>query len=216
MFLATYIMSISLKLIQTVEQISKLINDEIYKDINKLINKNLNKTKIKFNLYIKKWIEEQPEIRSLNAGSTLNSLSALFGLKPDEATQCVKNIVDLIINNAVVDIKINSKLDGEIIFNFQRVDFSDLLSLQSGHRITNKNEDLHWLDWLLTKGNTIVIIGYYYKPSNTGRSGGGTMIKNGSFRIPPEFSGNLENNFITRAFQGREVEITKILQGLLD
>ena len=36
----------------------------------------------------------------------------------------------------------------------------------------------------------------------------------GAWRVPPQFSGSRENNFITRSFRGREREITEILKGL--
>jgi hypothetical protein len=32
------------------------------------------------------------------------------------------------------------------------------------------------------------------------------MVKQGSFRVPPEFSGTKDNNFITRALVGSEQE----------
>lgn len=209
-------MKVSLKLTQSIDEISQLINNAIYEQINKYIRKNLNKTKNNFKNSIRRWIESQPEIQSLQESGTQNTLAALFGLKQDEAQQATRSIVDAVTNSIEININFNNKLSGDIRFNFQPLDFSNLLSLLSGHRTTDKNTDLHWLDWLLTKGNTVIVVGYYYQPSNKGRSGGGTMIEKGSFRIPPAYAGNLNNNFITRAFQGKESEITKILQGLLD
>ncbi len=208
-------MSISLKLTQSINEITKLVNNAIYEEINLSIKKNLNKTKNKFITQIKNWIEEQPEIKSLNSAATQNSLAALFGLTPSDSDQAVRQIINSVINSLQVDIKFNNKLTGDVIFNIQPEDFSNILALPEGHRLTDKNIDLHWLDWLLTKGSTVIIIGYYYKPSSRGRSAAGHMSKGGSFRVPPTFAGNLDNNFITRSFQGREQEISAILQGLL-
>jgi hypothetical protein len=89
------------------------------------------------------------------------------------------------------------------------------LTLKSGHTYTKDKIDLHWLDWLLIQGDTVVVIGYSYVPSALGISGGGTMKQGGSFRVPPQYSGNRSNNFITRAFDSREKQIEKILGGLL-
>lgn len=208
-------MTISLKLTQSINEIEKLVNEAIYQQINVLINKNLNKIKSKLNNKIKSWIREQPEIISLTSSATQNSLAALFGLLPSESEVAIKDIIESIINSVNIQIKINKQLQGDVTFSFQPIDFNNILYLQSGHRITNKNADLHWLDWLLTKGSTVVVIGYYYQPSSKGRSSAGSMIQGGSFRIPPVYAGYLNDNFITRAFQNRETDIEIILKGLL-
>lgn len=215
MFLAAYTMSISLKLTQSINQIETLINEGIYEYINSSIKKNSNKVQSKFYTKIRSWINEQPEVISLTSSATQHSLGALFGLTTSEAQNAVRNIINSIVNSANIQIKFNNKLQGDITFNFQPIDFTNLLALQDGHRTTNKNIDLHWLDWLLTKGSTVIIVGYYYQPSFRGRSAAGHMTKGGSFRIPPSYAGDLNNNFITRAFQRREKDIEIILKGLL-
>jgi len=110
---------------------------------------------------------------------------------------------------------IKKTLKGTLEINFQRDDFINLLSLQSGHVLTEKGTDLHWLDWLLIKGDTTIITGYTYIPGPLGRSGGGEMNIGGLWRVPPEFSGTITNNFITRSFKGTEKETAEILKGLL-
>lgn len=208
-------MTVSLKLTQSINEIQKEINKAIYLEIKNISNKNINKVKNVLYKNIAKWIEEQPEIISLKHVAVTNSLGALFGLTPTEATSAVSSIITSIINSVKIDINLNDKLDGNIIFNFQPDDLSNLLNLPEGHRNTLKNTDLHWLDWLLTKGNTVIIVGYYYAPSTKGRSAAGNMVQGGSFRVPPEFAGNKDNNFITRAFSNRQKEIENILRGLL-
>ena len=109
----------------------------------------------------------------------------------------------------------SNRLTGGIEFNFQPADFANLLGLPQGHQVTNKAADLHWLDWLLTKGDTVIVKGYSYEPSGKGRSGGGSMKTGGFFRIDPSYSGTTINNFITRAFVGRETQLAKILSSFL-
>jgi hypothetical protein len=45
-----------------------------------------------------------------------------------------------------------------------------------------------------------------------GRSRGGVMDKGGSWRVPPAYSGTADDNFITRAFEGKSKQIQKLVQ----
>jgi len=65
----------------------------------------------------------------------------------------------------------------------------------------------------------MIIVNYHYYPeSGVGRSNKGFMKKTGTFRVPPQFSGTVDNNFITRALTGpvqqKELnrEITNIMK----
>jgi len=71
--------------------------------------------------------------------------------------------------------------------------------------ITDKTrEALPWLKWLLERGDDIIIQNYFvkYDEFNPGvsRTGLAIMIKGQGkfFRIPPEYAGTEENNFITQ------------------
>ena len=112
-------MTVSLKLTQSINEIQKEINKAIYLEIKNISNKNINKVKNVLYKNIAKWIEEQPEIISLKHVAVTNSLGALFGLTPTEATSAVSSIITSIINSVKIYINLNDKLDGNIIFNFQ-------------------------------------------------------------------------------------------------
>ncbi len=194
------------------------IQDKMYSALVELINKKIIKNKDKtitaFKQRIRLWVMDQPEIDSLlNAG--LHSLHAQFGLIRGSESTIVDNIISAIVNSFTVHIgKINNTFKGKIEFNFQPKHFFNLLSLPGGHVITMKGSDLHWLDWLLTHGDTTIIMGYEYEAVSSGRSGGGVMNTGGVWRVPPEFSGTDTNNFVTRSFKFREKEISQVLQGL--
>jgi hypothetical protein len=111
----------------------------------------------------------------------------------------------------------NNNLRGGISINIQPASFVNLLSLQEGFT-TYSGGTLHWLDWLLLKGDSIIIIDYQYNPKiGLGRSNLGNMIAGGSFRVPPQFSGSEDDNFITRALTGdvAEGQIMKMLEEVL-
>ena len=80
------------------------------------------------------------------------------------------------------------------------------------------NSKLNWLEWLLEKGDTPIIIGYRYSASDKGRTGGGIMKPGGAFRIPPQFSGTEEENFVIRALVGepQQQEIERIIRKALN
>ena len=83
-----------------------------------------------------------------------------------------------------------------------------------GHVIYGRG-DLHWLQWLLEKGDTIIIDSYEYSPrSGFGRSGGGSMKLGGSWRVPPEYAGTPENNFISDSLFNNTFQST--LQNIIE
>lgn len=209
-------MTLSIRLTEPFSVINKKINFAMAEELNKRMRKNSRRSVNMFKVIIPNWIMEQPEVSSLLANGVPISLNAQFGLSPGNAQEAVKEIVSAVATSMTVKfMPISPKLKGGVQFDFQSADFANLLGLADGHQYTKLGVDLHWLDWLLTKGDTTIIKGYHYEPSSEGRSRGGTMKMTGSFRIPPEHAGTITNNFITRAFDNRERQISQILSNLL-
>ena len=48
--------------------------------------------------------------------------------------------------------------------------------------------------------------------AGTGRSGLGHMKSKNTFRVNPSLSGTVDNNFITRAFNGKENQLIRIIR----
>lgn len=206
----------SLSLVITDKNIESKIKTEISKEINKRSNKNKNRVIKELKNLVSGWIQSSPEIQSIASQGAPESLNAVFGLSPFTTDAAVAGIVKAVSDSIEVSFKkIDKNLNGDLIFNFQSQTFANLLGLPQGHQETEFGGDLHWLDWLLTKGDSIIVQGFYYVPSNGGRSGGGTMKIGGSFRVPAQFSGTPDENFITRAFQGREKQLSATISKLL-
>lgn len=210
-------MTITLKLLESVDDIEKNILSAIATQFNQTLIKNKSKILSEIINVIPKWISDQPEMQSLLSGGS-DSLIGQFGI-----TMSPSSIVNAIINAVVSSANIsitpyNNKLqNGGIELNIQPENFQNLLGLSQGHTVYNGG-DLHWLNWLLMRGDEILIVGYEYNPqTGIGRSGVGNMRKGTSFRVPPQFSGTDRNNFITRALIGPEPEqtITKIFKKVL-
>ena len=63
---------------------------------------------------------------------------------------------------------------------------------------------MDWLDWLINRGDEIIVSQFGFESAGgKGRSGGGKMKKGGSWRISPQYAGTVDDNFITRALQDK-------------
>ena len=198
-------MSITLKLMESTQQIEKNINIAIANHINGILSREQNKILNQVKSLIPSWIESQPEIISLKTNA-ITSLAGQFGI-PGDTTGIVESIINSVVGaTSIKFIQYSANLKGGLELQFQPDTFGNLLGLSSGHTIF-QGGDLHWLDWLLLRGDNIIVTNYQYNPaSGFGRSGLGNMIGGGAFRVPPEFSGTKDNNFITRAFTSSIVE----------
>ena len=205
-------MSISLKLLGSKNSIQKTLFTAMAKDLNLKLKKNYKKAEDKVRSLVQGWIFEQPEISSILDDGVLNSLNAQFGFMNGTASQAIEVISLAVAKSVAVEFQqINDKLQGGVIFYLQPDNFSNILGLPEAV-IQSTSTQLPWLNWMLTQGSNTIVSGYTYKPDNSGRSGGGTMVSGNLWRIPPNFAGTVENNFITRALQGREKELSSIME----
>ena len=208
---------LSIKLLESDNDIITKINKSIARRFNVLIKRRAKIVQNDIKRLIPSWISEQPEVISLISDGTDGSLNAQFGLRPGQSAIVIADIINAISESIFVHITPVSpvNLSGGISFSIQPTDFKNLISLSSGIVATEKLQQLHWLDWLLTEGDRVIIAGYEYVPSDGGRSGGGTMKLGRSFRVEPSFSGTVDDNFVTRAFAGRDKQLANLLSKLL-
>ena len=191
-------MSISLELVDSFPKIKKDIYKALAVQINQIMRKKINGNTRTLKEHIKKWMMESKEIDSLLSQGIPGSLNATFGLTPGSPEDAVKAIVSVVTEAITINFKrVSNTLEGGVTFNFQSTDFVNLLGLPQGHQFSEAGTDLHWLDWLITKGDSVIVKGYLYQPSNSGRSGGGTMDIGGVFRVPPQYSGTVSYTHLT-------------------
>lgn len=210
-------MTITLKLLESVDQIESNILSALSVQFNASMKSKKNKILQDVKTLIPSWISSQPEMQSLLSSDPL-SLVGQFGITISP-TSIVSAIVSSVVNSAnILIIPYDKKLNGGgIELNIQPDNFANLLGLPQGHSLY-QDGNLHWLDWLLNRGDEIIVAGYQYNPqTGIGRSKLGNMKTGGSFRVPPEFSGTEQNNFITRALVGsnQEKQISKIFETIL-
>lgn len=210
-------MTISLRLIDSISSIQNKINTAIAQEMNSKIMKHKAKIMKDLRNLVGIWIRSQPEILSLHSGAP-ESLASHFGLPKGSSDAVVAHIVASVQSSIDARlIKFTPRLQGGIIINIQPDNLANLLGLRSGHVTTSKGTDLHWLSWLLERGRDVIVVGYHYTPDTAprGRSGGGTMGAGSAWRVPPEYAGTIADNFVTRAFEGKEKDIAHLFSRML-
>lgn len=210
-------MTITLKLLESVGQIESNILSALSNQFNASMKSKKNKILQDVKTLIPLWISSQPEMQSLLSNDPA-SLVGQFGITISP-TSIVSSIISSIVNSSTISITPYDKklTGGGIELNIQPDNFTNLLGLSQGHSVY-QDGNLHWLDWLLNLGDAVIVVGYQYNPkTGLGRSKLGNMKTGGSFRVPPEFSGTEQNNFITRALIGsdQEKQIIKIFETVL-
>ena len=105
----------------------------------------------------------------------------------------------------------NGQISSGVVVEMIPSGFSDLLSLEASVLVTEKGAELNWLDWLLIQGDTAIVGEYRFALGSSpySRTGMGLMIGGSGFswRVPPEYAGNITNNWITRAIDQSQTAI---------
>jgi len=200
----------------TVQQMQNRILNSFLVTFQRALNSAAPAIREKAAIILQKRILQQPEIQSLIGGD----LQAEMGLVAP--AQNVKEIIDTVIRSISLvkkpTIISGNKVSGGFSLNMIEEDFSDVLSLSTSSFISENGHLVSWLEWLLTRGDDIILrdysITFDLSPSEVekSRTGDALMIKSTrGWRVPPEFSGTLDNNFITRAADGISNELSAMM-----
>jgi len=209
-------MDLGFEILESNAEISRLINQAVSEKFNKKLKRNKKKITTGIKALVPSWILSQPEMQSIQAEGVSFSLASQFGIKSGTSASVVAAIANSVTESLQIELTeiSNKTLSGGLVIYIQPANFSNLLSLSEGF-VNTRSDSLHWLDWLLVQGDKTIVSGYDYSPSNEGRSGGGVMIGGGGWRVPPQFSGTITDNFVTRALSGRGDAIAKVIGGFL-
>lgn len=206
----------TIKLVESDKQIQNTINQLLADEIKKL----LPKLGVRASDFIKNSIinsiKNQPEYSSLLNGK----LKHEFGL-PD-ADSRIAGILQSIENSLQVRYQpitsTSSGIKGGFLITMIPSDFNDILNLPQAVFETENGGYLQWLKWLLLEGDNSIVFGYKFilGQSSYSRTGNGIMSADisGMWRVPPEFSGTKDNNWITRAISATENDINNFLKNL--
>ena len=210
-------MRLTLDLLESDSNISKTILDLLAKQINSNINKQFNKLQDSIKNIVINSLKQQPEYISLLGGQ----LQYEFGItnpqqKLDAILAVLKNSMVASMNKVMVS---GPSLKGGFTIEFIRSDYSDILQLPEASFITEKGTSLEWLNWLLLQGDSSIIFGYSFILGGFkfSRTGGGIMKDNASgvWKVPSQFSGTQDNNWITRGIMACSGDIQSLLNNLI-
>ena len=209
-------MRINLKLLETSDQIQNMILDNLLTMVNPVIKKSIPTIRRQIIELVIGKIKGQPEYEALLNGQ----LRLEFGIP--NPTTTVNNIIDLWANYIVVNEtpfkKTKSGLSGSFSINMIKDDFSDVLAFTPASVVydTASGVELPWLQWLLLDGSKILVRNHYVKigPNKNSRTGMAVMAesKSQNWRVPAEYAGTKNNNWVTRALDTINDEISDIIE----
>lgn len=206
-------MKFSLDIVESSDQIVKLILDQLKDEINKTIKSALPNIQKDVKSIVRNALVSEPEYGSLKAGT----LRAEFGISDSSA---VDSVIDLMVNTLEIKldpIKVagNKLVGGFLLTMIKSDDISGVIYNDNAKVIDNaRGYSLPWLEWLLLKGNETIVQNYSVKYSNSplSRSGLALMVESqNNWRVPPNFSGDQNNNWTTRAISKIDKEIVNII-----
>lgn len=202
--------TITLKLLDSAD----VINDKILDAYCFYLNKVFKQATVGINRRVGEICAEL--IKNTDAYSQLLSGDLLGELGVPEVQARLGAILEQIKQSCHVELtmitKAGKSLRGGIVVKMIRSDFLDILGLPEAEYITEKDVTIPWLNWLLTQGDKIIVIGYDVKLNLTAkerhasRTGLGLMRPGSGWRVSPAYSGTVDNNFITKAFDSLAVE----------
>lgn len=207
-------MNINLKLLESNAEITNKILLSIKDILDVAFGKALKTLRVSIPNQVKNAIMSEPEYQSLVSGK----LKYEFGI-PNSASE-VNKIISIWTNNIVVDVtpvSISSGgLRGGFGINMIQADYSDVLGAGSASVTDSKTGAvLPWLEWLLLYGGQIIVKNYKVQmgPNRNSRTGMAIMVSSKeNWRVPSEFAGTKDNNWITRALTNLDSPITKLIQ----
>lgn len=154
---------------------------------------------------VRSLIEGTPEYQSLLTGD----LRGEFGL--DDPQPRLLEVLSVIERSMVVRHvplkKYGRGLVGGMTVGILKSDYQDILSLTEASYVSQPSGELiEWADWLLTRGDEVVVFGYeIFKDLDPiqrarSRSGLALMRPGTGWRVPSWAAGRPGDNFLTRAF----------------
>lgn len=205
-----------LRLVTTPEEIQREIIKASQRVLSKALARAIPKIIERIKGAVRNRILSNETADSIRSGS----LRAEFGLiDGNTAMRDIANTLSESLNIQVKPIQATSRtIKGGFAISMIKADFSDILGLDSASFTTKNGEQVDWLSWLITRGDDIILRDYEIdldisaEERARSRTGEAIMVsgKRG-WRVPPEFSGVIDNNFITRSIEGIDKEIGKIV-----
>lgn len=207
----------SIKLVDSGGQIQRKIVRALTERMNTVLDNVANSVVKPIRNIVNKSLISQPEVASLANGD----LAAEFGL-PDGLNR-IQTIIDFWTSNVIVKKRrittSGGRFSGGLTISMIRSDFSDVFRLNESTITTANGIELPWLQWLLMFGDQIIVRDYEveFNPRGRSRSGEAIMVRSQrGWGVPPQFSGTVNANFVTRALAQAEPQIVGVIEKRLN
>ena len=204
---------VNFKLIENDKEISLNILNALLPKVDRYFRNAAKKIRPKLVNVVIEAIKSSPEYQSLINGS----LMAEFGL-PDADSRLGSIIslwkkIDFVYSPVVIR---NGFLSGSFSLNMIRSDFVDVINSEAATYTTSKGSRLNWLEWLCLEGNKTIIKDYVIELGPNPRSRTGMAVMrgeiSGKWSVPSEFSGTINDNWITRAIDSITPNIQQVIK----
>lgn len=195
-------------------ELVKTILRELAVQLNAGIRRALGPIRRKVRDTVERALRASPEFDSLAGGR----LQAELGVA--DSLSAMRAIADAIVGVSEVThqpVSVSGEnLTGGLTVSVLRTDLGEVLAIPGATFTSEGGYQIDWLDWLLTKGDQFIIAEYVFVPGEHpgSRTGLGIMAKaqQGGWRVPPEFAGTINDNWLTRSLGGAEPAIAEIIQ----
>tara|TARA_Y100000310_G_C20419619_1_gene686033 strand:+ start:111 stop:782 length:672 start_codon:yes stop_codon:yes gene_type:complete len=160
-------------------------------------------------------------LNELREGRTLRGELGLTSGLARSAAQTITEEVSGSVQVEYKSIELTPKgSKGGLTFYIQPENLSNVLDIAQAQisyysKRYKRAVKLDWLDWLLMQGDRIIVAKFHYEPSTgRGRSGLGEMKKEGMFRMSSQWSGDQDDNFISRAITTKRfrTDLTELIR----
>lgn len=194
------------------KQIENIIAADLLKQINIKLPRVIKSVNKRMQDVMSLALYQHPTVKSLIAGK----LRSEFGLA-DPKTSIIP-ILEEIVKSVKIEINDLKLQNTSIVGKFQIVGIliGDLLSSPASSYVSEPSgSKINWLDWILRKGQKIILRNYVirFKPSPKSRTGDALTTKwtRHNYRVSPEFAGVPNKNFITETIKSVEEKIESIV-----
>lgn len=198
-------MRVSFNIKESIKDISKKLLGELRLIASKHLSDRLVEVQEAIKPIIYDAVYNSPEMDSCRN----DYLKAEFGLDFDPTEAISRAVADSVSTTMARSSIKNNRVIGSMTIEIQPSEYMNLLQLPESIVITENGAKLPWLSWLLLYGNSVIIVDYGIRYEfGKGRSGLGYMRKKATpYRVHPAYSGDANDNFITRALNSTSTRV---------
>jgi hypothetical protein len=189
----------SLELVTPVKEIEQKILNAIRKHLSQKLSSLESKISNRIKPLIISALDNSPETQSILSGELQTELGIT---EPSSQLQSIFNAIAESTEVTFQKPSIKGGKEVSMVLTVSAVPF-DLGAITSGMGTyrTEKGQDIPWFTWLTTLGDAVIVREHESTAGfpDKSRTGGKIMISGKGWRVPPQFAGTAENNFVTRA-----------------